>query len=277
VIDPKEQRQLLDAVCAIARAAGRAILDVYGREFGVEIKADHSPLTEADRWAHDIIARDLADLAVTAPLLSEESPPRELAQRRSWPRFWLVDPLDGTKEFLKRNGEFTVNIALVDEHRAVLGAVFAPALDRMYCGALPLGAWRQDGAGPTQAIRVRRTAAAPLRVVGSRSHPSPELAGYLTGLGPHEITDMGSSLKICLVAEGAADIYPRLGPTSEWDTAAAQAILESAGGRMIDTSGQPLRYNAKDDLLNPHFLAFGDAARDWLTPIRNTRESERRN
>jgi 3'(2'), 5'-bisphosphate nucleotidase len=277
VIDPKQQRQLLDAVCAIARAAGRAILEVYGREFAVEIKADRSPLTAADRWAHDIIAGGLADLAVTAPLLSEESPPKELAQRRSWPRFWLVDPLDGTKEFLKRNGEFTVNIALVDEHRAVLGAVFAPALDRMYCGALPLGAWRQDGAGPTRSIRVRSTAAAPLRVVGSRSHPSPELAGYLAGLGPHEITDMGSSLKICLVAEGAADIYPRLGPTSEWDTAAAQAILESAGGRMIDTSGQPLRYNAKDDLLNPHFLAFGDAERDWLTPIRNTRESERRN
>ena len=120
-------------------------------------------------------------------------------------------------------------------------------------------------------------AATPLRVVGSRSHPTPELAQYLAGLPPHEITDMGSSLKICLVAEGAADIYPRLGPTSEWDTAAAQAILESAGGRMIDLAGLPLRYNSKDDLLNPHFLAFGDQQRDWLAPIQNTRGRESRN
>lgn len=273
---PQQQRQVLDAVCAIARTAGRAILEVYGREFTVEWKEDRSPLTEADRAAHDVIAHGLAGLDVGAPLLSEESPPRDLEKRREWRQFWLVDPLDGTKEFLKRNGEFTVNIALVVEHRAVLGVVFAPVLDRMYCGALNTGAWRQDGAAPAQPIRVRSTAAAPLQVVGSRSHPSGEFADYLARLGPHAITPMGSSLKICLVAEGAADVYPRLGPTSEWDTAAAQAILESAGGRMIDSGGQPLRYNAKDDLLNPHFLAFGDAERDWLAPLRNTRESERR-
>ena len=132
-------------------------------------------------------------------------------------------------------------------------------------------------AGAPQPIAVRASAATPLRVVGSRSHPTPELAQYLAGLPPHEITDMGSSLKICLVAEGAADIYPRLGPTSEWDTAAAQAILESAGGRMIDLAGLPLRYNSKDDLLNPHFLAFGDQQRDWLAPIQNTRGRESRN
>ncbi len=126
-------------------------------------------------------------------------------------------------------------------------------------------------------IAVRDSAAQPLRVVGSRSHPSPELAAYLAGLPSYEITDMGSSLKICLVAEGAADIYPRLGPTSEWDTAAAQAILESAGGRMIDVAGRPLRYNSKDDLLNPHFLAFGDQQRDWLAPIQNTSDRQNRN
>jgi 3'(2'), 5'-bisphosphate nucleotidase len=274
--DPNRQRQLLDAVCAIARTAGQAILEVYGREFKVEWKDDRSPLTEADRAAHDVIAHGLAGLDGAAPLLSEESPPSGLAQRRDWRQFWLVDPLDGTKEFLKRNGEFTVNIALVAEHRAVLGVVFAPVLDRMYFGAVTTGAWRQDGSAAPHPIRVRNPAAAPLRVVGSRSHPSPELALYLAALGPHAITDMGSSLKICLVAEGAADVYPRLGPTSEWDTAAAQAILESAGGRMIDTGGRPLRYNAKDDLLNPHFLAFGDVERDWLVPLRNTRESERR-
>jgi 3'(2'), 5'-bisphosphate nucleotidase len=276
VSDPNQQRPILDAVCAIARAAGQAILEVYGREFTVEWKEDRSPLTEADRAAHDVIAHGLAGLDVAAPLLSEESPPNDLAKRRDWRQYWLVDPLDGTKEFLKRNGEFTVNIALVTEHRAVLGVVFAPVLDRMYFGALEAGAWRQDGAAAPQPIHVRGTAAAPLQVVGSRSHPSPELGLYLEALGPHAITDMGSSLKICLVAEGAADVYPRLGPTSEWDTAAAQAILESAGGRMIDPSGLPLRYNAKDDLLNPHFLVFGDTERDWLAPLRNTRESERR-
>ena len=211
-------------------------------------------------------------------MLSEESAPAEHATRRSWSRYWLVDPLDGTKEFVKRNGEFTVNIALVDEHRAVLGAVYAPVLDRMYSGAVDLGAWRaRRGRHARSRSRCARTRRAPLRVVGSRSHPSPELAAYLAGLPPYEITDMGSSLKICLVAEGAADIYPRLGPTSEWDTAAAQAILESAGGRMIDLAGRPLRYNSKDDLLNPHFLAFGDQQRDWLVPIQNTRGRQSRN
>jgi 3'(2'), 5'-bisphosphate nucleotidase len=224
-----------------------------------------------------MISGALTALDGDIPVLSEESAPTDRATRRSWSRYWLVDPLDGTKEFVKRNGEFTVNIALVDEHRAVLGAVYAPVLDRMYSGAVGLGSWREDARGARQPIGVREAAAAPLRVVGSRSHPSPELAEYLAALPPYEITDMGSSLKICLVAEGAADIYPRLGPTSEWDTAAAQAILESAGGRMIDLAGRPLRYNSKDDLLNPHFLAFGDQQRDWLVPIQNTRGRQNRN
>jgi 3'(2'), 5'-bisphosphate nucleotidase len=270
VTDSNARHALLAALCALARDAGRAILDVYRSDFAVDFKDDRSPLTEADRRAHALIARGLAALPEPLPLLSEESPPDELAERRSWQHYWLVDPLDGTKEFLKRNGEFTVNIALVAEQRAMLGVVLAPALDRLYFGAIGLGAWRQDGDAEPRAIRVR-PAAATLRVVGSRSHPSGELADYLAGLGTYEIAPMGSSLKICLVAEGAADIYPRLGPTSEWDTAAAQAILESAGGRMIDPNGRALRYNAKDDLLNPHFLAFGDPTRDWLAPIRNGR------
>ena len=261
------ERRLLDAACKIAREAGRAILDVYGRDdFGVTRKSDNSPLTEADQVAHRIISSALAELEPALPILSEESAPADPAVRRKWQRYWLVDPLDGTKEFLKRNGEFTVNIALVEQQRAVLGAVYAPVLDRMYSGYVGLGAWRSDAGGAPKAIAVRANAASPLRVVGSRSHPSPELAAYLAGLPPYEITDMGSSLKICLVAEGVADIYPRLGPTSEWDTAAAQAILESAGGRMIDPAGRPLRYNSKDVLLNPHFLAFGDQQRDWLAP-----------
>jgi 3'(2'), 5'-bisphosphate nucleotidase len=270
-------RQLLDAACEIARTAGGAILEVYGRDdFAVARKSDDSPLTEADQVAHGIITRALAELDGSLPILSEESQPAEHATRRTWRRYWLVDPLDGTKEFLKRNGEFTVNIALVDGQRAVLGAVYAPVLDRMYSGLVGLGAWRSDAGGAPHSIAVRAAAAVPLRVVGSRSHPSPELEAYLAGLPEHEITDMGSSLKICLVAEGVADVYPRLGPTSEWDTAAAQAILESAGGRMIDLAGRPLRYNSKDDLLNPHFLAFGDQQRDWLGPIQNTRGRQSR-
>jgi 3'(2'), 5'-bisphosphate nucleotidase len=275
--DLSERRRLLDAACRIAREAGHAILEVYVRtDFAVTRKSDDSPLTEADQVAHGIISRALAALDGSIPILSEESLPGDHATRRSWSRYWLVDPLDGTKEFIKRNGEFTVNIALIDEHRAVLGAVLAPVLDRLYSGAVGLGAWRTDSGGAPQPITVRASAAQPLRVVGSRSHPTPELAQYLAGLPPYEITDMGSSLKICLVAEGAADVYPRLGPTSEWDTAAAQAILESAGGRMIDLAGLPLRYNSKDDLLNPHFLAFGDQKRDWLAPIQITRERESR-
>ena len=275
--DSLEIRRLLDATCEIAREAGRAILEVYGRaDFAVARKSDDSPLTEADQVAHGIISRALAKVDASLPILSEESLPSDHAERREWRRYWLVDPLDGTKEFLKRNGEFTVNIALVDEHRAVLGAVHAPVLDRVYFGHVMFGAWRSDAAGPPKPIAVR-TAGSPLRVVGSRSHPSPELAAYLARLPPYEITDMGSSLKICLVAEGAADIYPRLGPTSEWDTAAAQAILESAGGRMIDLDGQPLRYNSKDDLLNPHFMAFGDQRLDWLAPIQTTSDRQDRN
>ena len=276
--DLLEPRRLLDAICDIARHAGRAILEVYGRtDFAVARKSDDSPLTEADQVAHTIITSSLEKLGPRLPVLSEESLPSERSARRSWQRYWLVDPLDGTKEFLKRNGEFTVNIALVAEHRAVLGAVYAPVLDRMYSGAVELGAWRSDAGGAPKPIAVRSSAATPLRVVGSRSHPSPELAAYLAALPAYEITDMGSSLKICLVAEGAADIYPRLGPTSEWDTAAAQAILESAGGRMIDLAGQPLRYNSKDELLNPHFLAFGDQRQDWLAPIQTTSERQSRN
>jgi 3'(2'), 5'-bisphosphate nucleotidase len=276
--DLPEPRRLLDSICEIARRAGQAILEVYARaDVAVARKSDDSPLTEADQVAHTIISSALEKLPPHLPVLSEESLPADTATRRSWRRYWLVDPLDGTKEFLKRNGEFTVNIALIDGQRAVLGAVFAPVLDRMYSGAAGIGAWRSDAGTAPRPIAVRSAAAAPLRVVGSRSHPSPELAAYLAALPAYEITDMGSSLKICLVAEGAADIYPRLGLTSEWDTAAAQAILESAGGRMIDLAGQPLRYNSKDELLNPHFLAFGDQQRDWLAPIQTTRDRQSRN
>jgi 3'(2'), 5'-bisphosphate nucleotidase len=258
-----DRAELLDAVLDVAVAAGDAIMKIYGKDFGVELKDDRSPLTEADRAAHGIIVDGLNGLPVSLPVLSEESPGEDVANRRQWDRFWLVDPLDGTKEFIKRNGEFTVNIALIDRHEPVLGVVVAPAIDVMYKAAAGVGAFcRRNGSWAP--IAVRKPAAEPLRVVGSRSHAGPELQTFLDALGPHEITPMGSSLKICLVAEGAADLYPRLGPTSEWDTAAAQAVLIAAGGSMMDLTGQPLAYNARESILNPHFLALGDDIRERL-------------
>jgi 3'(2'), 5'-bisphosphate nucleotidase len=259
-----DQKKHLAAVVSIARRAGAAIMDVYGTAFEVEQKQDQSPLTLADRRAHDVIVAGLRQLDPDTPVLSEESSQTDIAERASWQRYYLVDPLDGTKEFIKRNGEFTVNIALVENHRAILGAVHAPALDIDFWGSLELGAYRAEAAGPAQQIHVSKPARKPVRVVGSRSHRGSSLEKFLGGVGPHEMVPMGSSLKICLVAAGDADVYPRLGPTSEWDTAAAQAVLESAGGVMIDLTGQPLRYNTKEGLLNPYFLAFGDPQPNYL-------------
>jgi len=256
---------LMPAVVQLARDAGAAILEVYGRaDHGVETKADDSPLTAADRAAHELIAAGLAALTPDIPLWSEESAGIAWDTRRHWPAFWLVDPLDGTREFIKRNGEFTVNIALVQGHAAVLGAVHAPVLDRTYTGLAGSGAFRTDGAAAPRPIRVQVPAATPPRVAGSRSHRGSSLDGLLGRLGPHTLVAMGSSLKFCLVAEGAADFYPRLGPTSEWDTAAAQVVVESAGGAVVDLAGRPLRYNTRPETLNPDFLAWGDPAQDWL-------------
>jgi 3'(2'), 5'-bisphosphate nucleotidase len=243
-------------------------MEIYSGEFDVELKDDRSPVTAADTAANEKIVTGLAEMTPDLPVLSEESVIADFRSRRSWKRYWLVDPLDGTKEFVKRNGEFTVNIALIDDHEPVLGVVYAPALDAMYGGIVGAGAWLQTGDAPTRPIAVTRRSGEIIRVVGSRSHASPALADYLAQLGQHEVCPMGSSLKICLVAEGRADVYPRLGPTSEWDTAAAHAVLLAAGGGMMDTVGGPLRYNTREDLLNPHFIAFGDPDRDWLPRTR---------
>ncbi|HMB73052.1 MAG TPA: 3'(2'),5'-bisphosphate nucleotidase CysQ [Gammaproteobacteria bacterium] len=259
-----EYESSLASLRTIAREAGRAIMNVYAGEFDVELKDDRSPLTAADKASHELIVAGLAALEPPLPVLSEESPAQAVANRRQWQRFWLVDPLDGTKEFIKRNGEFTVNIALIDGHVPVIGVVYAPALDAMYSGAVGAGAWQQVGDEPSRRISVTAPAASPPRVVGSRSHASPALREFLERLGPHELRSMGSSLKICLVAAGEADVYPRLGPTSEWDTAAAHAVLLAAGGSMMDLSGEPLHYNARAQLLNPHFIACGDPDRDWM-------------
>ncbi|HEY0960922.1 MAG TPA: 3'(2'),5'-bisphosphate nucleotidase CysQ [Pseudomonadales bacterium] len=258
-------QQLLAPVGAIARAAGAAILEIYQRaDHGVQYKEDDSPLTHADLAAHELIVAGLGKLTPQLPVLSEESAGIPWTERRRWTRYWLVDPLDGTKEFINRNGEFTVNIALIEHGVPVLGAVYAPVQDLLYLGAAQLGAWKEDRG---RSARIGTAAIADgqrvLRVVASRRHAGAELETWLGRMQQRfpdlELLSMGSSLKICLVAEGSADVYPRLAPTSEWDTAAAQAVLEASGGILIDTDGVPYRYNAKDDLLNPYFFALGDA------------------
>lgn len=262
----EESRRLLPGVIDLAGRAGDAILEVYNgavSDYGVEQKDDKSPLTQADLAAHDLIVEGLRALTPDMPILSEESGEIACEERRQWTRYWLVDPLDGTREFIKRNGEFTVNIALIEDGVPIMGAVFAPVLDTFYYGIRDEGACKQKRGGEAQAIHVVPLGDGPVRVAGSRSHANERLVAYLDNLGDHELRPMGSSLKSCLVAEGAADLYPRIGPTSEWDTGAAQAVVEAAGGRVTDTDGKPLRYNQKESLLNPDFLVFGDDSRDW--------------
>jgi len=254
---------LLDDIKRIAIEAGERILEVYESEFAIEHKDDKSPLTAADLAAHKAIVAGLTALTPQIPVLSEESAKIPFSVRSSWTRYWLVDPLDGTKEFIKRNGEFTVNIALIDNGRVDLGVVYVPVTRLSYFACAGGGAFKQAAGQAATPIHVTASAGLPVRVVGSRSHSGESLLRYLDKLGAHEMVSMGSSLKFCLVAEGKADVYPRLGLTSEWDTAAAQCVVEAAGGRVTGLDMQPLRYNTKDSLLNPHFFVFGDVARDW--------------
>ena len=270
--------QHLPQVVDIAAAAGREIMEVYAGEgeFQVESKSDGSPLTEADRRAHHLIAERLAQLAPDIPLLSEESEARAFAERRAWRRYWLVDPLDGTKGFIRRTDQFSVNIALIENSRAVLGAVHAPTSGASYFAARGGGAFKTDG-GAARPIRARKFDGARAVMVTSRSHAKGAVEEYRARLAAEgievEVSGAGSSLKICAVAEGAADIYPRFGPTSEWDTAAAHCVLEAAGGGLTDAAGETLRYN-KENILNPWFLAAGDAGFDWAARARGLEGAE---
>ena len=243
----------------IVERAGEAVMRIYGGEFSVAQKSDDSPLTLADLESQRVILAGLGTLTPDIPVLSEESAQAPWSERRTWPELWVVDPLDGTREFVKRNGEFTINIALVVAHEPVLGVVAAPALGILYWGAAGLGAFRVQQGGAAAAIRVSRPHA-PIRVVGSRSHASANTAAYLRRLQGHVTKGVGSSLKFCMVAAGDADLYPRFGPTSEWDTAAGQAVLEAAGGHVTRLDGHRLRYNCRESLLNGDFVAFNDAA-----------------
>ncbi len=249
-------------VVDIAHAAGDAIMAIYAQEqINVTQKHDASPVTAADLAAHQVIVNALGEQFAGIPVMSEEAADIPWDERRRWQTYWLIDPLDGTKEFIKRNGEFTVNIALIHQGVAIAGVVYAPVLNTVYYGAKHLGAWRADG---EQELPLEGTLAPRLTpiVVSSRSHLSPDVADYLQQMGPHKMLSVGSSLKFCLLAEGKADLYPRLGPTSEWDTAAAQAVLESAGGKVLRyDSGLPLTYNQKSDILNPYFIA---SAPGWI-------------
>lgn len=228
-------------------------MEVYGREFSTVAKEDQSPLTEADLASHRTILAALEKINPSIPILSEESKAVSYEARSSWSRFWLVDPLDGTKEFIKRNGEFTVNIALIENGEPVLGVVHAPVLGVTYGAARGVSAFK-EAEGERTEIRVASDSGGVLRVVASRSHAGPETEAFIAGLGREvELVSIGSSLKLCLVAEGAADLYPRLGPTMEWDVAAAQAVVEGAGGTVTDLQGEALRYN-KEKLLNPNFV-----------------------
>ena len=272
-MDNVVSRELLDQVIAISVRAGEAILEVYNAsgEIEVDTKSDDSPVTAADLAAHKILAPALEKLVPGVPVLSEEGEMPSYDQRGKWARYWIIDPLDGTKEFIRRNGEFTVNVALIENGEPVLGVVHVPVLDITYAGAKSLGAIKRDTTGElpisVRAMRPRLDAKQPIEVVASRSHGAGAVDTLLSriegSLGETGLKNMGSSLKLCLVAEGAADLYPRLAPTCEWDTAAAQAVVEAAGGIVVDDQFELLRYNQKEALLNPFFYVIGDRSFDW--------------
>jgi len=253
---------LAPKIAHLAERAAAAILDVYDSDFAVEHKDDRSPLTAADLASHRIIVEGLGALTPDIPVLSEESAQIPWATRARWSRYWLVDPLDGTREFVKRNGEFTVNVALIEQHEPVLGVVQTPVGGELACAWRGGGAWIGRPGEKARRVTTRRRAS-PLIVAGSRSHGSEREAEMLARLGHSAKMPLGSSLKFLRIAAAEADLYLRLGPTSEWDTAAGQCVLEEAGGVVLDLRGEPLAYNTRDSLLNPDFVAIGDRDADW--------------
>jgi 3'(2'), 5'-bisphosphate nucleotidase len=250
---------LAESLMPIVARAGAAIMQIYDGAFAVQRKDDNSPLTLADLESQRVIIDGLKRITPDIPILSEESAAAPWAERQTWRELWVVDPLDGTREFVKRNGEFTINIALVVEHEPVLGMVSAPAQGATFWGMAGLGAFTRRQGGEARRIHTVPPQR-PLRVIGSRSHTSPQTAAYLTRLGAHVMSGIGSSLKFCLLAEGKAELYPRFGATSEWDTAAGQALLEAAGGHVTRMDGHRMRYNCRESLINGDFVAFSDAS-----------------
>lgn len=250
-------------VCQIALEAGEKILAVYNSaDFQVQNKDNNTPVTAADLASHQHLIQNLKELTPDYPILSEESADIPFSQRQQWQTYWLVDPLDGTKEFIKRNDQFSILIALIHNHEPVLGVVYAPALQELWVASMGNGAYKLVGEElvPIQA----RPLASPPVIIGSKSHRDERMPEFLANIGEHEYQTFGSIIKACRVAEGSADLYPRLGLTSEWDTAAAQIIVTEAGGYMVNFDNEPLRYNTKASLVNPYFFVMGSEWHDWL-------------
>ncbi|MBK8452298.1 MAG: 3'(2'),5'-bisphosphate nucleotidase CysQ [Thiofilum sp.] len=253
---------LSHTVSQIAIEAGEKILAIYNQaDFNVDSKSDNSPLTAADLASHHHIVDSLKQLTPDYPILSEESAQIPFTEREQWSTYWLVDPLDGTREFIKRNDQFAILIALIHEHEPVLGVVYAPALQELWLASLGNGAYKLEG-DDLVPIYTRPLANPPV-IIGSSSHRDEFMPAFLANVGAHEYQTAGSIIKACRVAEGGADLYPRLGLTSEWDTAAAQIIVNEAGGHVVTTANEPLLYNTKESLLNPHFFVMGSDFHDW--------------
>jgi len=233
--------------------AGKAILNIYDTSFEVETKSDNSPLTQADKNAHLVIESGLTSLFPNIPILSEEGRNIFYSERKKWDCFWLVDPLDGTKEFVKRNGEFTVNIALIKDNYPIFGSVYAPFKKELFWASEGLGAWKSINKNKDKPIKVLKSNNK-TRIIISRSHPNEKVIDYINQYNEHELIRMGSSLKLCCIADGKADIYPRLGPTSEWDIGAAQCIVEQAGGSVLEYKTKSRLHYNKENILNPFFI-----------------------
>jgi 3'(2'), 5'-bisphosphate nucleotidase len=259
--------QLIAPVSSIVSDASRVVMEIYEQEFSVYEKDDKSPLTLADLECNRIVTEGLNSIS-NYPVFSEEGKDVAWEERKHWNQYWLIDPIDGTKEFIKKNDEFTINIALVTKGVPIFGVVSAPALLTTYFGVKGIGAWKVDSNGKQCSINVNAPPKTGWKVVVSRSHVNKAAVQLANSLPESELISMGSSLKFCLIAEGNADIYPRFGPTSEWDTAAAQAVVDAAGGKVISFDLNPLRYNTKSSLINPNFIACSKLDIQWLSIIK---------
>ena len=263
--------RLADAVGGVVRSAGRRVMAVYATDFQVRRKRDETPVTSADLAAQAIIAEGLAALEPGLPVISEEAAVAPFEQRARWPAHWLVDPLDGTRGFAARTGEFTVNVALVRDGRPILGVVGVPVAESCYAAVRAGGARLEHADGARQPIATRRLPRRQVVVLRSRTRRHANVDALVARLGDVRVVVAGSSLKSCLVARGVADLYPAFGPTSEWDTAASQCLVEEAGGALTDLDLAPLRYNASASLENPSFIAFGDPHADWRRLLEESR------
>lgn len=266
MFNSKELKNLSLEINQVAYQAGKTIRKYFNSSYEIELKHDKSPVTTADIEANNYIEQQLHNLTPDIPRISEESENSSYQERKHWGTFWLIDPLDGTREFVKNRPDFTVNIALVHEQQPVLGVIYLPMADQLYFAALGDHAYRQDQSNSPIEIHVNQKTPSSPKICSSRYHTGKSMQAFLDAVGDHELIARGSSIKSCLVADGSADIYPRFGPTWEWDTAAAQCIIVQAGGYLTTLDMKSLAYN-KESLLNPSFLAFANKQRNWSQPL----------